>query len=164
MRPAGTSWSCDAHTFKTLAHFTVPPRPRSVDFRSDAPVGFIPSESAGLLNVIDSASSTLTKSITLPPGSRPMRVRVSPDNAKVYVSDGRAGSVTVVDARTYNIDATIKVGKRPWGIVLSPDGKFLFSANGPSNDVSVVDLAQGKEIARIKAGESPWGVTIVPTH
>ena len=91
-----------------------------------------------------------------------MRVRVSPDNSKVYVSDGRAGSVTVVDARNYTIEATIKVGKRPWGIVLSPDGKLLFSANGPSNDVSVVDLSQGKEIARIKAGESPWGVTIVP--
>jgi YVTN family beta-propeller protein len=154
----------DAHSYKTLAHFKVPPRPRSVDFLTDAPVGFIPSESAGVLNVIDSADSKVTKSITLPKGSRPMRVRVSPDNSKVYVSDGRAGTVTVMDAHTYAIDGSIKVGKRPWGIVLSPDGKFLFSANGPSNDVSVVDLAQGKEIARIKAGSSPWGVTIVPIH
>jgi YVTN family beta-propeller protein len=151
----------DAHSYKTLAHFKVPPRPRSVDFRSDAPIGFIPSESAGLLNVFDSVTSMIIKTVTLPQGSRPMRVRVSPDNTKVYVSDGRAGSVTVLDARSYNIDTTIKVGKRPWGIVLSPDGKFLFSANGPSNDVSVVDLAQGKEIARVKAGDSPWGVTVV---
>jgi YVTN family beta-propeller protein len=152
----------DAHTYKTVAHFNVPPRPRSVDFRTDAAIGFIPSESAGLLNIIDSAASSLIKSITLPTGSRPMRVRVSPDNAKVYVSDGRAGTVTVLDAHSYNVDATIKVGKRPWGIVLSPDGKYLYSANGPSNDVSVVDLAQAKEIARVKAGESPWGLTIVP--
>jgi YVTN family beta-propeller protein len=92
-----------------------------------------------------------------------MRVRVSPDNTKVYVSDGRGGTVTILDAHTYNVDATIKVGKRPWGIVLSPDGKYLYSANGPSNDVSVVDLAQAKEIARIPAGQSPWGLTIVPT-
>ena len=28
----------DAHTYKTLAHFKVPPRPRSVDFRTDAPL------------------------------------------------------------------------------------------------------------------------------
>jgi YVTN family beta-propeller protein len=153
----------DAHNYKTLAHFKVPPRPRSVDFLSNAPMGFIPSESAGVLNVIDTATTSVSKTITMPKGSRPMRVRVSPDNAKVYVSDGRAGSVTVLDAHTYNIESTIKVGKRPWGIVLSPDGKFLYSANGPSNDVSVVDLAQNKEIARIKAGESPWGVTIVPT-
>ena len=153
----------DAHNYATLAHFNVPPRPRSVDFLSNAPVGFIPSESAGVLNVIDTTTASVSRTITMPKGSRPMRVRVSPDNTKVYVSDGRAGSVTVLDARTYNIESTIKVGKRPWGIVLSPDGKFLYSANGPSNDVSVVDLAQNKEIARVKAGESPWGVTIVPT-
>ena len=153
----------DAHNFKTVAHFNVPPRPRSVDFLSNAPVGFIPSESAGVLNVIDTGANSITRTVTMPKGSRPMRVRVSPDNTKVYVSDGRAGSVTVLDAHTYSIESTIKVGKRPWGIVLSPDGRFLYSANGPSNDVSVVDLAQNKEIARIKAGDSPWGVTIVPT-
>ena len=84
--------------------------------------------------------------------------------ATTRLRGGRAGTVTVLDAHSFNVDATIKVGKRPWGIVLSPDGKLLFSANGPSNDVSVVDLTQGKEIARIKAGTSPWGVTIVPTH
>jgi len=153
----------DAHTYRTLGHFNVPPRPRSMDFLGNGTVGFIPSESAGVLNVFDPATSKVMKTITLPQGSRPMRVRVGPDSTKVYVSDGRAGTVTVLDAHSYTVDTTVKVGKRPWGIVLSPDGKFLFSANGPSNDVSVVDLAQDKEIARVKAGQSPWGVTIVPT-
>jgi len=139
----------DAHTYKTLAHFNVPPRPRSVDFLSNGTVGFIPSESAGVLNIFDPATFKVTKTITLPQGTRPMRVRAGPDSAKVYVSDGRAGTVTVLDARSYAVENTVKVGKRPWGIVLSPDGKLLFSANGPSNDVSVVDLAQGKEIARV---------------
>ena len=77
------------------------------------------------------------------------------------MSDGRAGTVTVIDSHSYAVLATIKVGTRPWGIVLSPDGKYLFSANGPSNDVSVVDLATNKEISRVKAGESPWGITVV---
>jgi YVTN family beta-propeller protein len=80
------------------------------------------------------------------------------------VSDGRAGSVSVLDAHSYAVLATVKVGKRPWGIVLSPDGKYLFAANGPSNDVSVVDLTTNKEVSRIKAGEGPWGITVVPTN
>ena len=154
----------DAHTFRTVAHFNVPPRPRSVDFLTDAAVGFIPSESAGVLNVIDTRNSAVLKSISLPQGSRPMRVRVSPDNRKVYVSDGRAGTVSVLDAHSYELLNTVKVGKRPWGIVLSPDGKYLFSANGPSNDVSVVDVATLQEVTRIKAGDSPWGLTIVPAR
>jgi YVTN family beta-propeller protein len=101
------------------------------------------------------------KAIDLPAGSRPMKVRVAPDNSKVFVSDGRAGTVTVMDSKSYAVLATVKVGARPWGIALTPDGKYLLSANGPSNDVSVVDLATNKEISRVKAGESPWGITVV---
>jgi YVTN family beta-propeller protein len=158
----GEVFVIDTSSYKVVGHFTVPVRPRSVDFLSNAAIGFIPSESKGQLNVIDTATPKVLKTIDLPAGSRPMRVRVSPDNSRVYVSDGRAGTVTVLDSQTYAVQATIKVGTRPWGIVLSPDGKYLFSSNGPSNDVSVVDLATNKEITRIKAGESPWGLTIVP--
>ena len=69
-----------------------------------------------------------------------MRVRLSIDETKLYVSNGRAGTISVLDTHSYELLDTIKVGPRPWGLGLSPDGKFLFAANGPSNDVSVVDL------------------------
>ena len=158
----GEIFAIDTTSYQVVGHFSVPVRPRSVDFLSNAAIGFIPSESKGQLNVIDTATPKLLKTIDLPAGSRPMRVRVAPDNTRVYVSDGRGGTVSVMDTKTYEVLATIKVGTRPWGIVLSPDGKYLFSANGPSNDVSVVDLATNKEVSRIKAGESPWGITVVP--
>jgi YVTN family beta-propeller protein len=93
-----------------------------------------------------------------------MKVKVSLDGSRVFVSDGRAGTVTVIDSQSYAVLATIKVGARPWGVALSPDGKYLFTANGPSNDVSVVDLATNKEIAKVKAGEGPWGLTVVKTQ
>jgi YVTN family beta-propeller protein len=72
------------------------------------------------------------------------------------------GTVSVIDAHSYEIVGSIKVGTRPWGITLSPDGKFLFTANGPSDDVSVVDLKTNTEIKKIKAGKSPWSVAIIP--
>jgi YVTN family beta-propeller protein len=145
-----------------VAQFKVNGRPRSVDFLPSGAIGFIPSESTGELNVIDAVHAKVLKTIKLPAGSRPMRVRVSADGNKLYVSNGRAGTISVIDTHTYEILRSIKVGARPWGIALSPDGKFLFAANGPSNDVSVVNVEEGKEIARIKAGSSPWGVVIVP--
>ena len=92
-----------------------------------------------------------------------MRVRVAPDGKKIFVSNGRAGTVSVLDSRSYELLDSIKVGTRPWGLVISPDGKYLFTANGPSNDVSVVDLQTNKEIARVQAGASPWGIAIVPS-
>src|SRR5208337_439932 len=112
-------------------------------------------------NVLDTGNQTLLKTITLPKGSRPMCVKVGPGGDKVYVSTGRAGTVCVVDPKTFAVLDTIKVGTRPWGIAISPDGKYLFSANGPSDDVSVVEMAGEKEVTRIKSPGSPWGVEVV---
>ncbi len=127
-----------------------------MDFLPGAAIGFIPSESTGELNVIDTGNFKVIKIITLPPGSRPMSVKVSFNGQRIYVSNGRAGTVSVLDAHTYELLNTIKVGIRPWGIARCPrTGGFLYSANGPSNDVSVVDLEANKEIARVKAGTSP---------
>jgi YVTN family beta-propeller protein len=121
-----------------------------VAFVADGSRAFIPSESVGELNVIDTKSQTVQKVITLPPHSRPQCVIISPDGKKVYASTGRAGTVCVVDANSGEVLNTIKVGARPWGITFSPD------------DVSVIDLATEKEIARVKSPGSPWGVVAVP--
>jgi len=150
----------DTSSYKVVAHFQVNVRPRSVAFLSAGGIGFIPSESTGELNVIDTVNARVSRVIALPVGSRPMSVKLSPDEKKLYVSNGRAGTISAFDAHSYELLDTIKVGTRPWGIAVSPDGKYLFSANGPSNDVSVVDLATNKEISRVKAGASPWGIAV----
>jgi len=160
----GEIYVVDTSSYATIGHFKVNVRPRSMDFLPGGGIGFIPSESTGELNVIDTVNLKVLKVITLPPGSRPMRVIVASNGQKVYVSNGRAGTVSVLDSRTYELLNTIKVGVRPWGMALSPDGKFLYTANGPSNDVSVVDLEANKEVARVKAGGSPWGVAVLRTN
>jgi YVTN family beta-propeller protein len=157
----GDIYVIDTKSAAVSAHFKIEGRPRSVGFLAGAPVAFIPSESAGQLNIIDSANVKVIKTINLPEGSRPMQARVSSDDKKLYVTNGRAGNILVFDAKSYALLNTIKVGPRPWGMGLSPDGKLLFVANGPSNDISVVDLTANKEIQRVKAGNSPWGLTIV---
>ncbi len=158
----GDVYVVDTTSYATVGHFKVNVRPRTMDFLPRGGIGFIPSESTGELNVIDTVNFAVLKVIPLPANSRPMSVKVSVDGRKIYVSNGRAATISVLDSHTYELLNDIKVGTRPWGIALSPDGKFLYSANGPSNDVSVVDLESNKEVARIKAGVSPWAVAVVP--
>jgi YVTN family beta-propeller protein len=156
----GDIYVIDTGDYSVAAHFKVNGRPRSVAFFAKQAIGFIPSESAAELNIIDTASPKVLKTISLPPGSRPMKVKLSSDEARLYLSEGRGGTVSVFDAHSYALLDSIKVGTRPWGIGISPDGKFLFTANGPSNDVSVVDLKSNKEVARVKAGSGPWGIAV----
>ena len=68
---AGDVFAIDAQTYKIIGHIVVHPRPRSVAFLPDGSRAFIPSESVGELNVIDTANQTLLKVITLPKDSRP---------------------------------------------------------------------------------------------
>lgn len=157
----GDIYVVDTTSYSVVAHFKVNGRPRSVAFLSTGGIGFIPSESTGELNVIDYVNAKVLKTITLPAGSRPMRVKLSPDEKRLYVSNGRAGTISVFDTHSYELLDTIKVGTRPWGIGISPDGKFLFAANGPSNDVSIVDLKTNKEVRGVKAGSGPWGIAVI---
>lgn len=159
----GDVYAIETAGYTTVGHFKVNVRPRTMDFLPNSNLGLVPSESTGELNVVDTADFKVIKVIALPPGSRPMSVKVSLDGRRIYVSNGRAGTVSVLDSRNYGLLNTIKVGTRPWGMALSPDGRFLYTANGPSNDVSVVDLESNSEIARVKAGSSPWAVAVVPT-
>jgi YVTN family beta-propeller protein len=91
-----------------------------------------------------------------------MKVVVSPDGARAYVSAGRGSNVAVIDTAADEVSTLIAAeGVRPWGMALSPDGSTLYTANGPSNDVSVIDLATQKVTTKIAAGDSPWGVLIL---
>jgi YVTN family beta-propeller protein len=91
-----------------------------------------------------------------------MGVVVSTDGKRVYVANGRGGTLSVIDPATNAVTTTIPVGQRPWGIALSRDGGKLYTANGPSNDVSVVDTEKLRVSKKIPVGKIPWGVAIGP--
>src|SRR4051794_38592085 len=47
---------------------------------------------------------------------------------QVFVSNERAGDITVISGGDFKAVATIPVGKRPRGIRASPDGKLVYVA------------------------------------
>ena len=110
--------------------------------------------------MIDGPGHKVIKVIKMPADARPMGVLISADGKRVFVSNGRGGSISVINTATNTIEKTIPVGKRPWGIALSADGKKLYTANGPSNDVSVVDTETLVVLKTIPFGKVPWGVAI----
>jgi YVTN family beta-propeller protein len=52
----------------------------------------------------------------------PSGVAVTPDGAKVYVTNNLTNSVSVIDALTNAVTKTVPVGVLPQGIAISPDG------------------------------------------
>ena len=136
-------------------------RPRSVAFAPDGALAFAPCEEGAAVAVIDARELLGAGEIALPAGSRPMGVAMSADGKRLFVSNGRAGTVSVIDVATRTVAATSRpFGQRVWGIALTPDGRRLYAADGPANDVAVLDAATLAVLRRIPAGEAPWGVAI----
>jgi quinoprotein dehydrogenase-associated probable ABC transporter substrate-binding protein len=153
----------DARSGAVLGNIEVGWRPRDSIFSADGSRAYVSAEHGGSVAVVDVAKSEVAATIVLPAGSLPMGLALSPDERRLYVANGRARTVSVIDLTASTLLADIHVGARPWGIGLTSDGKFLYTANGPSNDVSVIDTASLNVVATVRVGTMPWGIAVGPT-
>lgn len=94
------------------------------------------------------------------------------DSYRIFVTNERSGTLSVIDGATQRVVATVPLGKRPRGLKVSPDGKLLYVAlsgspiAGPGVDqstlppadkgadgIGVVDL-QSLKLVRVLRGVS----------
>ena len=93
----------------------------------------------------------------MPEGSKPMGVGAAPDGKRIYVSNGRGGTVSVIDPATDSVVAQREGRAAAVGHRAHPRRREALRANGPSNDVSVVD-AEGLTVEQDGAGgQAPVG-------
>ena len=138
-------------------------RPRSIAFTRDGALAFAPCEEGAAVAVIDARALRPAGEIVLPAGSRPMGIALAADGRRLFVSNGRAGTVSAIDVASRKVVATSPpFGQRVWGLGLTPDGRRLYVADGPANEVVVLDAATLAVLRRIPVGDSPWGVVIAP--
>jgi YVTN family beta-propeller protein len=136
-------------------------RPRTVVFTPDGALAFATCEEGAAVQVIDARALRAAGRIALPPGSRPVGAALTADGSRLFVSNGRARTVSAIDVASRTVVATAEgVGARCWGLALTPDERKLYVANGPSDDVAVLDAATLAVVKRIPAGKLPWGVAM----
>ncbi len=106
------------------------------------------------------ASNTVTA--TIPTGTSPYGVAVTPDGRHAYVTNNDSNSVSVIDTASNTVTATIPAEKDPRGVAVTPDGRHAYVANSVSASVSVIDTASNTVTATIPTGTSPRGVAVTP--
>ena len=98
-----------------------------------------------------------TEITTVPVGSRPIALAVTPDGTQVYVANQNSGSVSVINTATNNV-TTIAVGIGPSGVAIN--GTLVYVTNQGSDTVSVIDTTNNTVIATIPVGVAPFGVAV----
>jgi YVTN family beta-propeller protein len=133
---------------------------------SQAPYAYITNAGSNTVSVIDTATNTITA--TVPVGSNPNGVAVTPDGTKVYVANSdwdnvfAIDTVSVIDTAINNVTATVDVGGSPSGVAVTPDGTKVYVTNDGSNTVSVIDTATNNVTATVPVGTNPRGVAVSP--
>jgi YVTN family beta-propeller protein len=107
------------------------------DIEADA---FISDSFTSTVTVINTRTREVIRR-SIPLGSTkavPSGVAITPEGRYVYIADQAGNTLSVLDARTYQVIGTIPVGNGPVGVAVSPIGEFAYVTNQFDNTVSVI--------------------------
>lgn len=77
-----------------------------------------------------------------------------------YVTNGGAGTVSVLDLVNLRADRTLRVGDNPSGVAVNPVRNEVYVVNTASGSVSVIDAAKNVVIATIPVHKQPYVISI----
>src|SRR5262245_9876713 len=76
------------------------------------------SDSSNSVSVINTATNTVVA--TIPVGTTPWGVAITPDGAFAYVANQSSGTASVINTATNTVVATVPVGTGPRGVAITP--------------------------------------------
>ena len=104
---------------------------------SAEPFAYVANNDDGTVSVIDTVTNIVVD--TIPVGTDPFGVAVTPDATKVYVTNSMSDDVSVIDAATNTVLPTIPVGTFPLCLAITPDGTNTYVANSSSHNISIIN-------------------------
>ncbi|CCH29856.1 YncE family protein [Actinosynnema sp. NPDC047251] len=124
-------------------------------------LGYVANNGGGV-SVLDTATDTVSSTLSDSNGGSPYGVGVAFDGARGYVTNVRDNTLTVIDTPTNTVDAAVPVGDGPAGVVVSPSGAHVYVSNYRAGTVSVVDAATLTATETIPVGPNADGVALTP--
>ncbi|MFL5350693.1 MAG: YncE family protein [Hyalangium sp.] len=103
--------------------------------------------------VVDADSGKQIGDIPNTPGVH--GVALAPELGKGFISDGRAGDVTIFELESRKVLGTVKAGENPDAILFDPASKRVFVFNGRSHDATVIDAATHAIAGTLALGGKP---------
>ncbi len=144
--------------------------PVAVAVTPDGRSAYIANSGNHTISVMDTATNTITATITLPTGAVPYSIAITPDGTRAYVANSGNHTISVITTATNTITATITLptGAVPYSIAITPDGTRAYVANTGDdtvvgNDtVSVITTTDDTITATISGFNRPHGIAITP--
>tara|TARA_B100000686_G_scaffold86786_1_gene93651 strand:+ start:3950 stop:4942 length:993 start_codon:yes stop_codon:yes gene_type:complete len=140
--------------------------PEGVTFTPDGKLVFITSEGTNSVIIIDPWKGEIIEEVLV--GNRPRRGAFSKEGTEYWVTNELGGSVSIINAKTFEIIHTIEFSKKgirdeeitPVDFAMSNDGTKAYITLGRAKHVAVVDTTSYEVTDYILAGSRVWGAAI----
>jgi YVTN family beta-propeller protein len=107
-----------------------------------------------IVQVVDLKTGQLAGTVNETPGVH--GIAIAPDLNKAFISEGRSGSVKVINLQTLAVIADVKItGQNPDAIIYDQFSKKVFTFNGNSSNSTVLDATTNEIIATIPLEGKP---------
>ena len=93
-------------------------QPVGIELTSDGKYAFIALGPSNHVAVVDRETYEPIKYILV--GRRVWHTALTPQEDKLYTTNGVSGDVTVIDVETMKAEKSVKVGRFPWGAAILP--------------------------------------------
>lgn len=137
---------------------------------------FVSNVSLSEVEVINLRTNKVIK--TIPVGPNPWGVSVNPVTDTIYSANtgidpfastpsaqtnANGDTVTVINGKTFQVEATVPVGPHPWNVIADPVNDTVYV--GVSGAAQVAVLHNNQVIKDIPVGQSPHGMALdLPKH
>jgi YVTN family beta-propeller protein/cysteine-rich repeat protein len=105
-----------------------------------APFAYVANRTLDAVTVIDTATDTISGTITLAPGTQPQGVAIAPNGKRIYVGSIGTFTVSVADAATNAVTTTAGVLGNVISLAVKPGGSKVYCAGG-SITIKLIDTA-----------------------
>jgi YVTN family beta-propeller protein len=121
------------------------------------------SDTVSVIDPSDPTNNVVLETISV--GDAPLRVRVTPDDAELWVANFDSSTVSIIDTTSNTVTHTITGANGlyggPAGIDFSPDGPFAYIPNFfEGKFIQVFDTATKKPVSEVALGEFPRDIVV----
>jgi YVTN family beta-propeller protein len=130
-----------------------------------APLAYVPNQKSGTISVIDTASDTVTRTLsagnTL--GKRLQAIDSDAKGSVIYVVDAEHNKLIAIDPAADSVKQSVDIGEDAEGVRLSPHGDMLAVCAEGQHKVLLIDAKTFKIEARIPTqGKNPEHCEFAP--
>lgn len=150
---AGGVTALDAASLKAVASFRLDGGAGEVVFSEDNRYAFVNHRSGGTVSVIEIGKLSKLKEVEA--GASASALAYSPLSKSLYVADGNAGIIAVLDGRGHTPLARIKAEPGLGVVRFAPGGRWGFVPNAARSVVHVFDASTNRLMHNIAVGARP---------